>query len=316
MDAYSGSYVFELVDAEQLHAVAAYGGFPTRYPHWRFGMDYEQLSKGYEFGLQKIYEMVINTNPSYAYLLEGNSTVDQKTVMAHVSGHVDFFKNNYFFSKTNRRMIDEMANHGARIRRYVDRRGIEIVEDFVDTCLSLDNLIDYMILHLYAGAEDWPHHNWFAARNRGHDVGDGRAGKWGRAGGHLVVGANYCRERKTGAEERVVGRHALHARHHLGAVVGLRVLLDVALFVVDDGERSLDSGTEGIAGDHLVGERGHAAAGEAHAPGLAGVLVLDPLGGRDWKRGLSLLLVSGDPGLAAGSSALRAPNPPVGTKHR
>ena len=48
-------------------------------------MDYEQLSKGYEFGLQKIYEMVINTNPSYAYLLEGNSIVDQKMVMAHVT---------------------------------------------------------------------------------------------------------------------------------------------------------------------------------------------------------------------------------------
>ena len=68
--------------------VAAYGGFPTRYPHWRFGMEYEQLSKGYEYGLSKIYEMVINNNPSYAYLLEANSIVDQKLVMAHVFGHV------------------------------------------------------------------------------------------------------------------------------------------------------------------------------------------------------------------------------------
>lgn len=135
--------IFELVDYQQINELAAFGGFPTRYPHWRFGMEYEQLSKSSEYGLSKIYEMVINNDPSYAYLLEGNNLVDQKTVIAHVYGHVDFFKNNYFFSQTNRRMVDEMANHGARIRRYVDRKGIEKVEDFIDTCLSLDNLIDY-----------------------------------------------------------------------------------------------------------------------------------------------------------------------------
>ncbi len=135
--------IFEMVDYSQMNEIAAFGGFPTRYPHWRFGMEYEQLSKSSEYGLSKIYEMVINNDPSYAYLLEGNNLVDQKTVIAHVYAHVDFFKNNYYFSKTNRKMVDEMANHGARIRRYVDRQGIEKVEDFVDTCLSLDNLIDY-----------------------------------------------------------------------------------------------------------------------------------------------------------------------------
>ncbi|MFP4598671.1 MAG: SpoVR family protein, partial [Persicimonas sp.] len=135
--------IFEMVDYRQMNEIAAFGGFPTRYPHWRFGMEYEQLSKSSEYGLSKIYEMVINNDPSYAYLLEGNNLVDQKTVIAHVYAHVDFFKNNYYFSKTNRKMVDEMANHGARIRRYVDRQGIEKVEDFVDTCLSLDNLIDY-----------------------------------------------------------------------------------------------------------------------------------------------------------------------------
>jgi hypothetical protein len=64
--------IFEVVDADQLNAVAAYGGFPTRYPHWRFGMEYEQLSKGYSYGLQKIYELVINNDPCYAYLLASN----------------------------------------------------------------------------------------------------------------------------------------------------------------------------------------------------------------------------------------------------
>ncbi|MBK8216806.1 MAG: SpoVR family protein [Myxococcales bacterium] len=154
--------VFEILTYDQMNEIAAYGGFPNRYPHWRWGMDYEQLAKSYEYGLSKIYEMVINNNPSYAYLLEGNSLTDQKLVMAHVYAHVDFFKNNFCFRSTdldtggrtanpavrpetydpNRRWIDKMANHGARVRRHVARHGINKVEEFIDQCLSLENLID------------------------------------------------------------------------------------------------------------------------------------------------------------------------------
>src|SRR5580658_5871154 len=154
--------IFEILTYDQMNEIAAYGGFPSRYPHWRFGMEYEQLSKSYEYGLSKIYEMVINNNPSYAYLLEGNSLVDQKLVMAHVYGHVDSFKNNYCFRQTdldtggrtvdpvkrpssydpNRRWIDKMANHGARLRRIVARQGINKVEELLDYCLSLENLVD------------------------------------------------------------------------------------------------------------------------------------------------------------------------------
>jgi stage V sporulation protein R len=134
--------VFEVLDYRKLNQVAAYGGFPTRYPHWRFGMEYEGLQKGYTFGLQRIYEMVINNDPCYAYLLECNADVDQKIVMAHVYAHCDFFKNNVWFSRTNRKMMDEMANHATRIRRYMDRYGVDTVEGFVDSCLSLENLID------------------------------------------------------------------------------------------------------------------------------------------------------------------------------
>ena len=111
-------------------------------------MEYQQLSKGYRYGLQKIYEMVINNDPCYAYLLRCNQLVDQKLVMAHVYGHNDFFKNNIWFSQTNRKMMDEMANHGTRIRSYMERFGEEAVEDFIDSCLSLENLIDiYSPLH-------------------------------------------------------------------------------------------------------------------------------------------------------------------------
>ncbi len=134
--------IFEIVSYDQISQIAAYGGFPVRYPHWKFGMEYEHLSKSYEYGLSKIYEMVINTDPCYAYLMDGNSMMDQKLVMAHVYGHCDFFKNNIWFSKTNRKMMDEMANHATRIRRYMDRYGQEKVEAFIDVCLSLENLID------------------------------------------------------------------------------------------------------------------------------------------------------------------------------
>jgi len=153
--------VFEILSYDQMNEIAAYGGFPNRYPHWRFGMEYEQLSKSYEYGLSKIYEMVINSNPSYAYLLEGNSVTEQKLVMAHVIAHVDFFKNNFAFRATdldasgrvdpvrklenydpNRKWIDKMANHGQRVRRIIERHGIHKVEEFIDECLSLENLID------------------------------------------------------------------------------------------------------------------------------------------------------------------------------
>lgn len=134
--------IFEVLSYDKMNEIAAYGGFPTRYPHWRWGMNYEQFSKSYAYGLSKIYELVINTDPCYAYLLEGNDMVDQKLVMAHVFGHCDFFKNNFWFSPTDRKMIDTMANHATRVRRYQDLYGVNTVEEFIDVCLSLENLID------------------------------------------------------------------------------------------------------------------------------------------------------------------------------
>ncbi|MBC7714078.1 MAG: SpoVR family protein [Rhizobacter sp.] len=137
---------FEVCDYDTINVLAAQGGFPSRYPHWRFGMDYDQLSKGYAYGLQKIYEMVINTNPCYAYLLNANHLVDQKIVMAHVYGHADFFKNNAWFANTDRNMLAVMANHGTKIRRYMERYGQNRVEEFIDRVNSIENLIDVGML--------------------------------------------------------------------------------------------------------------------------------------------------------------------------
>ena len=134
--------VFEVLDFDTMNQIAAYGGFPVRYPHWRWGMEYERLRKRDAYGLGRIYEMVINNDPCYAYLQESNAVTDQKLVMAHVYGHADFFKNNAWFGRTNRKMMDEMANHATRVRRHAERHGLDVVERFLDLCLSIEHLID------------------------------------------------------------------------------------------------------------------------------------------------------------------------------
>ena len=149
--------VFEMVDFDQMNQIASYGGFPQRYPHWRFGMEYEKLKKQHSYGLSRIYEMVINNDPCYAYLLTDNELVDQKLVMAHVYAHCDFFKNNIWFSQTNRKMIDEMANHSTRVWKHIEQVGYEPVERFLDICLSIENLIDpYLPFKNAAAAQAQP----------------------------------------------------------------------------------------------------------------------------------------------------------------
>jgi hypothetical protein len=64
------------------------------------------------------------------------------------------------------------ANANAIYQQLQGRNADGTINPSLPVYLDVDNLIDYMILHLYAGAEDWPHHNWFAARNRANP-GDG-----------------------------------------------------------------------------------------------------------------------------------------------
>jgi stage V sporulation protein R len=143
-----------MCDYEQMNQIAAYGGFPQRYPHWRFGMEYESLRKRHFYGLGRIYEMVINNDPCYAYLQESNQLVDQKLVIAHVYGHCDFFKNNLWFSQTNRKMMDEMANHATRVRRHIEKHGYDNVEHWIDICLSIEHLIDPHSMFMARGPND------------------------------------------------------------------------------------------------------------------------------------------------------------------
>ncbi|HET9528868.1 MAG TPA: SpoVR family protein, partial [Blastocatellia bacterium] len=115
---------------------------PGRYSHWTFGKAYHRMKMMYDFGLSKIYEVVINSNPSYAFLLENNSLIQNKMVIAHVLGHVDFFKNNFYFSDTNRRMVDEAAMHARRMAEYEFTHGRKVVEEFLDSVLSIEEHID------------------------------------------------------------------------------------------------------------------------------------------------------------------------------
>jgi stage V sporulation protein R len=132
---------FEIVPANVMYEVGSYA-LPGRYSHWTFGKAYHRMKMMYDFGLSKIYEVVINANPSYAFLLETNSLIQNKMVIAHVLGHVDFFKNNVYFSRTNRRMVDEAAMHARRMSEYEFTYGRKVVEEFLDAVLSIDEHID------------------------------------------------------------------------------------------------------------------------------------------------------------------------------
>src|ERR1051326_8780535 len=132
---------FEIVPATVMYEVGSYA-LPGRYSHWTFGKAYHRQKMMYDFGLSKIYEVVINANPSYAFLLETNSITQNKMVIAHVPGHVDFFKNNVYFSKTNRRMVDEAAIHARRMNEYEFKYGRKVVEEFLDAVLSIEEHID------------------------------------------------------------------------------------------------------------------------------------------------------------------------------
>jgi stage V sporulation protein R len=132
---------FEIVPATVMYEIGSYA-LPGRYSHWTFGKAYHRMKTMYDFGLSKIYEVVINTNPSYGFLLETNSPIQNKMVMAHVLGHVDFFKNNAYFSKTNRRMVESVSTHAGRMTEYEFKYGRKRVEELLDAVLAIEEHID------------------------------------------------------------------------------------------------------------------------------------------------------------------------------
>jgi stage V sporulation protein R len=136
---------FELVPASIMYEFASYS-LPGRFSHWTYGKAYYRQKMHYDLGLSKIYEMVVNTNPSYAFLMEMNNLLQNTFVAAHVFGHTDFFKNNAYFQHTSRRMIDKVSIHAERIAKYEFDHGKAEVERFLDAVLSIQEHVDYNLL--------------------------------------------------------------------------------------------------------------------------------------------------------------------------
>ncbi|HVB72618.1 MAG TPA: SpoVR family protein [Ktedonobacteraceae bacterium] len=136
---------FELVPASIMYEFASYS-LPGRFSHWTHGKAYHRQKMQYDFGLSKIYEMVVNTNPSYAFLMDMNDLLQNTFVAAHVFGHTDFFKNNAYFQHTSRRMIDKVSIHAERIAKYEFDHGKSEVERYLDAVLSIQEHVDYNLL--------------------------------------------------------------------------------------------------------------------------------------------------------------------------
>lgn len=133
---------FEVCPAEALYSFGAYG-MPVRFTHWSFGKAFYRLKIQYDLNLSRIYELVINSNPSYAFLLEGNRLIQNKLVMGHVYAHVDFFKNNWYFQRTPRDMVVRMEAHAEQMREYELLYGREKVEQTLDSVLSIQEHVDF-----------------------------------------------------------------------------------------------------------------------------------------------------------------------------
>jgi stage V sporulation protein R len=132
---------FEVVPDHIIYELGSYV-LPARFSHWTFGRDYHRQKTMYEYGMAKIYEIVFNTDPCQAFLLDSNSMLAHKFVVAHVLGHNDFFKNNVYFEHTDRRMVEKVRLHANRIRKYEEEYGPLAVEEFLDAVLSIEEHFD------------------------------------------------------------------------------------------------------------------------------------------------------------------------------
>ncbi|RLQ97366.1 SpoVR family protein [Falsibacillus albus] len=150
---------YEICPADIIYTFGAYG-MPTRFSHWSFGKQFFKMKLHYDLGLSKIYELVINSDPCYAFLLDSNSLIQNKLIVAHVLAHCDFFKNNVRFQNTKRDMVESMSATAERIREYEIQYGKREVETFIDAVLAIEEHIDPSLMRpklswTMADAEEW-----------------------------------------------------------------------------------------------------------------------------------------------------------------
>ena len=133
----------ELITAEQMLDAYASVGMPIGYSHWSFGKHFIRNEQQYRRGHMGLaYEIVINSNPCIAYLMEENSMMMQALVIAHACfGHNSFFKGNYLFRTWTdaEAIIDYLVFAKQYVNDCEERYGIEQVENLLDSCHALQN---------------------------------------------------------------------------------------------------------------------------------------------------------------------------------
>lgn len=132
---------YEVIDYQEMIGAMVHHGMPSMYSHWSFGKSYEQTMNRYNIGMEGLpYELIINSNPSLAYLMKENPLYLQILIMAHCIGHSDFFKNNRMFKNTRpESVIQRLRAAKKRIQSYVENQniGIDKVERTIDACQAL-----------------------------------------------------------------------------------------------------------------------------------------------------------------------------------
>ena len=133
----------EVISAEQMMDAYSSVGMPIGYSHWSYGKQFLSTQKSYQRGQMGLaYEIVINSNPCIAYLMEENTLPMQALVIAHACyGHNSFFKNNYLFKTWTDAdsIIDYLVFAKNYVRKCEERYGQEEVEQVLDACHALQN---------------------------------------------------------------------------------------------------------------------------------------------------------------------------------
>lgn len=133
----------EIISSEQMLDAYASVGMPLMYNHWSFGKHFLSNQQGYKRGRMGLaYEIVINSNPCIAYLMEENTITMQALVIAHACyGHNSFFKGNYLFQTWTdaESIIDYLLFAKNYINQCEEKYGIDAIEDVLDACHALMN---------------------------------------------------------------------------------------------------------------------------------------------------------------------------------
>jgi stage V sporulation protein R len=128
--------VYHLVRPEEVYFAAA-NGLPARYSSSRWGAQFDAEYGRYQRGEGRIYELIFNTRPVHAYLMEGNSLVAQTLVIAHCLGHGYVFETNRWLGAVDRTIMPRVLSAAERISDYMAAVGRERVEDFLDACHAI-----------------------------------------------------------------------------------------------------------------------------------------------------------------------------------